>query len=81
MTFSQIQVTSGQENPLFALCLTALYGIEQHAKILNLIKNFMIKLEVTDIPSEQTAIKTLAYIHKRTYAMVFLASAVRSKHK
>ena len=81
MTFSQIQVTSGQHNPLFALCLTALYWVESHAKILNLIKNFMIKLEVTDISSEQVAIKTLAYIHKRTYAMVFLASVVRSKHK
>lgn len=44
-------------------------------------KNFMIKLEVTDISSEQTAIKMLAYTQKRIYAMVFFASVVRSKHK
>ena len=36
MTFSQIQVTSGQDN--FVLCLTALYWVEQYTKILNLIK-------------------------------------------
>lgn len=41
----------------------------------------MIKLEVTDISSEQTAIKMLANTQKRIYAMVFLASVVRSKHK
>lgn len=40
--------------------------------MLNLIKNFRIKLKVTDIFSEQTAIKTLAYAHK---TMISLTSS------